>query len=141
MRLLAERLGYRGLALLIFGLIYGVLGYSVWANPEPMPELLHTHLPLWLRLAIWCGAGGVAVAVAVCVFLNANVARLERVAFGLLIVGPILRCTSFLWAVIAGSGLMWLAGVAVWLLLIALVSLVAAWPEPPKPQPALRESP
>ena len=134
MRRIAERLGYRGLALLIVGLIYGGIGWGVLAMPQYVPDLLHTHLPLAWRLCIWWISGGLAVLAALLTFARAHagaVDRIQRIAFGLMIIGPLQRFGSFAWATITGHTLDRFGGAMVWLLVLLLVALIAAWPEPP----------
>jgi hypothetical protein len=127
-------IGFRGAALLIFGIIYVFMGVAITFNPAPDPTLFHTQIPLPIRILIWAGAGAVAIVAA---FLP----RLEVIGFALLFIGPAERFLSFGWAMIAGPNLMRLTGVCVYLLHTALVVLIAAWPEPVPPRPSSEPSP
>jgi hypothetical protein len=89
--------------------------------------LIHTQIPLPIRIAIWSGAGIVAI-------LAAFLPRFEIIGFALLFIGPAERFLSFTVAMIAGPNLMRLTGVCVYLLHTALVVLIAAWPEPVVPR-------
>jgi hypothetical protein len=119
-------LGYRGAALIIFGIVFVLMGLAVTFNPTPDPALWHTLIPLPIRIFIWSGAGAVSI-------LGALLPRWETLGFCALFIGPFERFLSFAGALISEPNLMRLTGVLVYLLLAMLVVLVAAWPEPSPP--------
>jgi hypothetical protein len=115
--------GFRGAALLIFGIIYVFMGVAITFNRTVDPALIHTQIPFPIRVAIWSGAGVIAI-------LAAFMPRWEIIGFALLFIGPAERFLSFAVALISEPNLMRLTGVCVYLLHAALVVLIAAWPEP-----------
>jgi hypothetical protein len=125
--------GYRGAALLIFGIIYVFMGVAITFNRAVDPALIHTQIPFPIRIAIWSGAGMVAI-------LAAFLPRWEIIGFALLFIGPAERFLSFSVALLSEPNLMRLTGVCVYLLHAALVVLIAAWPEPVAVRPSSEES-
>lgn len=121
-----RRLGYRGLALTMFGAMFIVIGLGTWAHPGYVPELVHTHLPLWLRVGIWAGCGLVGM-------VTAWFARAQFVGFAALVIPPVERAYSYGYALVSGPNVERLSGTALYLLLAATLLLFAAWPEPTKP--------
>ena len=119
----ADRIGFRGLFLTMFGLMFFVIGLGVLANPAPDPYLWHTQLPIWFRLTIWGGAGLAAVCAA-------WQPRLQPVGFAALFVGPAERFVSFTGAMLLEPSFARLTGAALYLLLTLTVVLIASWPEP-----------
>jgi len=124
-RRIANRLKYRGLVLLMFGLIYVAVGLSVIHANDYAPDLIHTHLPTWFRVALWALPG--VVAVAVCADH-----KWQAIAFGLLFLGPCERAVSFLVAVNPFDGANYdrLPGALVYVLISLMVVLMASWPDP-----------
>lgn len=129
-RRLGRRLGYRGGLLLVFGLIWTVIGYAQITSPQP--DLRGLRILLWLPLDVWGWlwiASGLAAAAAA--FLPQG-----RDWPGFLMLPPI----TAMWA---GSYLItWILGdyprgwvaAAVWAALAAVPMLAAPLREPPRPK-------
>ena len=128
-RLRLGRLGYRGAALLMFGLIYVFIGLAVLTNTEVNPVLFHTQLPIWFRILIWSGAGGVATVAALA---KRRWPTMAHVGFGVLVIGPGERMLSYGRALIGEPAFNWLAATLIYLLLTGVVVLLPGWPEPPE---------
>lgn len=45
--IVGRRIGYRCLALAMFGSMFLAIGVGTLINPMPDPYLFHTHLPMW----------------------------------------------------------------------------------------------
>lgn len=123
----ARRIGYPGLVLIVFGWFWFLIGIGVYVQRggDYNVELIHTHLPLWLRVTLWvaCGLGAMAAA---------WFRRVHPLGFGLLILPPAERAFSYTLAFFHGPSLEWLVGAAVWCSMTFAVLLFAAWPEPPE---------
>lgn len=142
---LTRHLGHRGAFLLLFGVIWILVGVSLLPDTEtPMPPhvlMLFEHLPLWLRIAYWMAPGTVAV---VSAFLRGP--GHDTAGFALLIVAPIVRGGSYGWAWVAwmlsggqiGEDRGWL-GAVVWAALAGAILIVASWREPGGFVPHLHE--
>ena len=102
-----HRLGYRGLALTMFGAMFAVIGVGVLANPAQVPTLLHTMLPLELRVTLWVAAGVIGLATAWCT-------RCQIAGFTALFVPPAIRFCSYGWALFTEPNLGRLAGTALY---------------------------
>lgn len=137
--ILARRLGYRGLALVLFALAFVGIGVGLPSAPPAPPELLYSLIPLPIRVGVWIGCGVVALAGA----LSHRETWQDR-GFAVLLV-PLLgeRLLSYVGAVLVEDDtLRWFSGGFVWFLFSGLVTLIAAWPEPttatdPPPTPPL----
>lgn len=136
-RWLARHLGHRGAFLLLFGVIWILVGVSLLPDADiparpPHELLLFEHLPLWLRIAYWMAPGAVAFGSA---FLRGP--GHDTAGFALLIVAPILRGGSYAWAWVAwmasggrvGEDRGWL-GAVVWAALAGCILIVSSWREP-----------
>jgi hypothetical protein len=121
----AGRLGYPGLVLLVFGWFWFLIGVGVYVRPDYSPQLIHTHLPVWIRVTLWlvCGVGGMILAWS---------RRLHPVGFGLLVLPPAERSFSYSFAFFHGPSLVWLVAASVWCSMTFAVLLFASWPEPPE---------
>lgn len=124
---LARRLGYRGLALTMFGAMFAVIGVGVLGNPVRDAQLLHTLLPIWVRVGLWTVAGLSGV-------VTAWRARWQPLGFAALTIPPAERALSFTWAMISEPSIARLTGAAVYVLLSATIVLFSAWPEPTLPR-------
>lgn len=119
-RLLAERIGRRGAALLFFALLDVVICFGVLNAPRPLAPTyawMAGIMPLWLWAACW---GAVAVLCLVSAFLDSDtpafVAAIGiKVAWGLL--------SLFGWAV--GAVDRGYVSAGIWLAFAALVYLIA----------------
>ena len=121
----ARHVGYSGVVLAVFGWFWVLIGAGVFVRPDYHPELIHTHLPIWIRVGLWASCGAVAMALA-------WVRRMHPLGFGLLVLPPAERAFSYTLAFIHGPTLGWLVGAAVWCSMTFAVLLFAAWPEPPE---------
>ncbi|HET8588901.1 MAG TPA: hypothetical protein VFM01_04660 [Nakamurella sp.] len=118
-------LGVRGYTLLLCAFIWSLVGYGILAGRSTdSPGTFHDELPTWARLAIWFLPAGAAL-------LTAWAPRWDWVALGLLIVGPVIRCCSYLtsWALWLtehqGIRTGWYAA-ALYLALVGIVGIAAA---------------
>lgn len=135
---MTHRLGHRGLALLLLGLIWFVFGWGLFLEPEvPAPGAFHQMIPLPIRAAMWITAGSVAMAVGI-------KGRGGDDSWGhiALWVMPAERLLSY-----GGAWVLWLISAhtpveddlgypngwypaLVWLFVVVILRLVAAWPNP-----------
>lgn len=91
MRVIYRRLGLRGEAMVLLGIIWCLIGVGVVLGAAcESGGLLHTLVPLPLRIAVWVVSGVFAV-------WAAFFGRTE-LALGVLAVAPIVRAVSYLWA-------------------------------------------
>lgn len=118
-----RKFGYRGLILLMFGLIYVSIGLSVIGAHDYRQELVHTHLPVPVRVLIWCIPGVVSAVV------SAD-GKWQTLGFGLLFLPPAERAVSYFVAVVTVPTWQRLPAVLVYVLVLVTVTMVAAWPEP-----------
>jgi hypothetical protein len=118
-----HRLGYRGLVLLMFGIIYFCIGLSVINAHDYQPELVHTHLPIWFRVTLWCVPG--LVSVAVCLDH-----KWQALGFGMLFVPPAERAVSYTVAAITVPTLTRIPAALIYLVIVLTVTIIASWPEP-----------
>lgn len=121
----AHRLGYPGLVLFIFGWFWFWIGFAVVTRPDRDPFLIHTHLPVWIRVTLWAACGLVSMAFA-------WIRKLHPAGFFLLVVPPAERTLSYTWAMVQGPEWSYLVGVIIWSSMTAAVLLFASWPEPPE---------
>lgn len=128
---IVERIGFRGAALLLVGLIWVRFGYSVLQAPGYSPDLIHTHWPVWSRLALWWLTGGFAIVVALAKGVDSPSRWVQQLAFAGLWLAPFQRLASYTWSVFFGAGVVRLADALNWLFILALLVLLSAWPEPP----------
>lgn len=130
-----RRLGYRGVVLLLFGLVYICIGLAVLGESDYRPDLIHTRLPEWVRVAIWCVPGIVAV-------IAALDHKAQSWGFGLLFFPAAERCISFTLAwlptdssIVPGNfNGSRLTGALLYLLLMAIIVVIASWPDPAETQ-------
>lgn len=135
---MTRRLGHRGLWLLLLGLIWFAFGLGLFLEPEiPAPGAFHQMLPLPLRASFWM----LSAAVAIYIGLKG---RGQDDSWGhiALWVMPAERLLSY-----GGSWVLWLASqtpwlhdelgysngwypALVWLFVVVMLRLVAAWPNP-----------
>lgn len=117
------RLGYRGLILMSFGLIYIMIGLSVIAAHDYAPELVHTHLPKWFRIGLWCVPGLIAV-------LVAPQRNRQNIGFAVMFLPPAERAISYGVAVITVPTLTRVPAALIYLIIVVTITFFAAWPEP-----------
>ncbi|WNO26041.1 membrane protein [Arthrobacter phage Wildwest] len=144
-RWLASRLGRRGAALAVLGVIFMLVGLNAAIAPPTVDLsdrfLLHTLIPHPLQALLWIVPGGLA--------LWASIHKgPERDGFGFmaLVVPLILRIVSYLWSFVAylcglGTWPFGWASVLIWLAILALILIIAGWAEVPSgyaPRPRRR---
>jgi hypothetical protein len=117
-----KRVGYRGMVLLLFGTIYIFIGLAVIGADDYRPELIHTHLPTFVRVLIWDIPGLVAVGVAID-------DKMQAWGFGLLFIPPAERAVSFLVAAVTVPTWQRVPGLLIYLLLVVVIAVMAAWPD------------
>lgn len=133
-RWLAARLGRRGAALLVLGVIFMLVGLDVALAPDP-PDLdrflLHTLIPHPLRAALWLIPGALAIWASV-----HKGPGPDGFGFVALVVPLIIRIVSYVFSFVAfllGAGT-WAFGWAsalIWLAILALILIIAGWAEVP----------
>lgn len=121
----AGRIGYPGLVLIVFGWFWCWIGVGVLVRPDYNQQLIHTHLPIWVRFTLWAACGGASM-------ILAWFRRLHPGGFFLLVLPPAERTISYSIAFAHGPTWSWLVGLVVWCSMTAAVLLFAAWPEPPE---------
>lgn len=126
--------GTRSQVLFTLGLMWVALAIGLTQAPQPRIEpLLHTHIPLPCRVILWGAPGGVAL-------LAVWWRRLDRTAWGLLLVPPFERFISFLLGWGLGYSQGWI-GALIYGALVFLVNRCAkGLDRPPSPIP-LKEVP
>ncbi len=92
---LTERLGPRGLCLLLAGTAWVMLGVGIGLSIEPPSQLdgafvIHEQIPRGVRAALWACTGLVAIWAG----LRASPERDDSWGFGAIMVMPIERCAS-----------------------------------------------
>ena len=142
---LPARLGRRGSALLVLGLIWVLRGAGVLTTRDrvgPPPPYLHEQLTHGPLSAIWMTTGALAL-------LAAWRTHPGKDAFGFaaLVVPPILHVVSYAWGWLTlvtrhGEGsASSLSSALIWLSIVALILIIAGWAEapdgyaPPKERP------
>ena len=133
-RRLTRRLGAHGFGLVLIALVWGVIGLRELLEPPPVipASAWHGLIPSEIRLVIWWipAAGCLAAA------LDGNGPRRDSFALVSAIVPPAFIGASVTWAWLMGDhALGWYGGIF-YLALMAIVALVAAYPEeapPPNP--------
>lgn len=120
---------------MVLGLAFVGVGINAGLAPATTPDhyLLHTYLPPLAQAALWAIPGLIALHAA----LQRGTGR-DGYGFSALVVPLVLRIFSYL-----GSAIAYLMGlstwpyaftsVVVWLGLLALILIIAGWPEVPPP--------
>jgi MFS family permease len=143
-RWLARRLGRRGACLIVLGLAFIGVGINALLSGPPDTHhvgryLLHNYLPFWVEALLWAGAGLAAVHAS-----GKHGTGRDGYGFAALIVPLALRIVSYL-----GSFLAYLVGLSgwggggvsavVWTGLMALILIIAGWPEVEVPRRRRRD--
>lgn len=136
MSILTRRFGYRGTWLIILGVLWVLFGIGLLLRPEtPIPYALHQHIPVGIRAALWMLTGATAVGTGL---RGRDVDdSLGHVALWLM---PALRLLGFgaSWVLYVATSRLhahvgyedgWYRALA-WLLVVIMLHLVAAWPNP-----------
>lgn len=136
LRALRRRIGRRGAALLAWAFVDAVIGYSL-LDPASRPrgQLALTSYRAILSVAPFRVWGWLWISVAVICLVGAFGGRWDAYAFGAAIGIKLVWAGGLLtgWAAYhAYRG--WVAA-ATWLVLAALVSVIAGWPEPRRRKP------
>lgn len=129
----ARRIGFRGRALTLFGAVWVLIGVLVAQDPVLDLEhpILLELLPHSVRVALWISAGTAALITAWWPPGS------DRMGFIALVVPAGLRTGSYGWSAVMGAvtdqnigdATDWPQAIA-WGLVVALVLLIARWPEP-----------
>jgi hypothetical protein len=122
--------GRRGAFLLLFGLIYLVMGYALTlelTQPPPHARFLHDNFPWWIRATLWGGCGFVALITA---FVRD--ARFTIVGYTALSLPPAERLASYSlsWLVLDVDIRVAILGAIIYGALLTAILIVASWPEP-----------
>ena len=124
-----QRLGRRGTALILFAVIFTIYGLALAGSDPKRPGLgaLAEVIPVRALAGLWVVAG---LSGAVCALV-----RRTGVGFGVLMFMPLVWTASYGFTFLAwlttgeGQSLAW-AGALVWLQIVAVLVLIAGWPEP-----------
>lgn len=145
---LARRLGHRGAWLITLGALWALFGVGVLIGPEPhTPWALHQAIPLPIRAAGWIITGALAM-----ISGARGRGRSDALGHVALWIMPALRCISY-----AASWVLYIATTAltgrsvgydhgwflaaIWAVVIVMLHLVAAWPNPAAALPDPPEMP
>lgn len=115
-----DKLAARGVTLLMFGLIWTIIGIDVVYDPTDAgrnTDLIYTRLPIWFRCSVWAVPGLLAVAA----FRNR---RLQPIAFGMLTVAPVERLIGYIWAVLGDGNFDRISGGLVYLIVALMMPLL-----------------
>jgi hypothetical protein len=133
-RWLRARLGRRGLALVVFSLVFALTGLA--ALLEPVQDdgrfILYTYLPVPLRLVLWF------VPAALGLWSAFRGAGRDALGFSALVVPASIVAFSYAWssvgylAGLTDYALGW-TGFGRWLLVLALILIVSGWKEADAP--------
>lgn len=131
-------LGRRGAMLLVFGVLWIIMGAGTTQTPlDPDSPLVHERFPEGLRGSLWLATGALAI-----FYAWRPPGLRDAVGFVALYAMPATRVLSFGWAYldhlipwIGGPGQddAW-RGAVVYAAMIAAVVITAGWPEPPHQQ-------
>lgn len=133
-RWLASRLGRRGAALAVLGVIFLLVGINTATTPPPPNMegfLLHTLIPTPIQVLLWTVPGALA--------LYASIHRgpgPDGFGFNALVVPLIVRIVSYVISFVAflvgeSSHPYGLFSALIWLAILALVLIIAGWAEVP----------
>jgi len=131
------RLGRRGLALVVFSLVFALTGLRALLAPteDDGRFILYTFLPVPLRLVLWF------VPAALGLWAALRGTGRDALGFAALVVPATAIAFSYVWSWVgyfAGMtdwSLGW-TGAARWLLVLALVLIVSGWKEADEPPPS-----
>jgi hypothetical protein len=139
---LRARLGRRGLALIVFGLTFALTGLRAILTPSEDEGrfILYTLLPVPLRVALWM------VPAALAIWAAFRGTGRDAIGFSALVVPSSIVALSYVWSWVGylvgltDWPLGW-TGAGRWLLVLALVLIIAGWKEAeePPPVPTLKE--
>ncbi|UJQ86811.1 membrane protein [Arthrobacter phage Reedo] len=146
-RWLAGRLGRRGAALLILGIIFVLVGLDIWLNsPEPDFDrfLLHTFIPFPINAGLWIVPGALAIWAST----HRGPAN-DGFGFNALVIPVIIRIVSYVFSFVAflfgeGNFPFGLASAAIWTSILALILIIAGWAEVPgyvRRRPSRKQAP
>lgn len=133
MRWVLRHLGYRGIALILLGCNWALIGAQLASETarkiDPDAAILHELIPTPVRVWLWVGCGAAAIT---CALAN----RLQGLGFALALVMPVERAVSHAWSWQAhvvpgepgGAPDAWALSLR-WLVIVALVLLMSRWRE------------
>lgn len=130
-----RHLGRRGKVLLALGVAWMLQGYAIAEDAVLQPVdtngLFHLALPVPLRVSLWVGCGALA-----CLAAWYQAPRYQAIGFAALVLMPFERCLSY-----AGGWVIYLilgaesgyeqgwSSAATWGAVVAVIMVVADWPE------------
>lgn len=125
MKWLRNRVGHRGACLLFFAVLDLIYG-PILIVQDPLPGSPVAYLAVnWPPLPVW----GVAWTAVGLVCLVQAFMRRDQIAFACAMAIKFLWATAHLWALLDGAHRA-LASVIIWMWAVALVGVIATWPEP-----------
>lgn len=128
-----RHLGYRGMALILLGCNWALIGAQLAAETsrkiDPDAAILDELIPMPVRVWLWVGCGAVVITCGL-------VDRLQGIGFALALVMPVGRAVSHAWSWQAhvvpgepgGAPDAWALSLR-WLVIVALVLLMSRWRE------------
>ncbi|OII27563.1 hypothetical protein [Frigoribacterium sp. MCBA15_019] len=136
-RRVRERLGRRGLALVVFSLVFALTGLRAILAPteDDGRFILYTFLPVPMRVILWF------VPAALGLWAAFRGTGRDAIGFSALVIPATAIAFSYVWswvgyfAGLTDWSLGW-TGAARWLLVLALVLIVSGWKEADEPPPS-----
>lgn len=127
--MLRRRVGHRGACLLFFAILDLIYGTILVTLPTPIPgtNILNYINHHWPPLPVW---GGAWITVGLVCAIHAFRYR-DTPGFVAAMFIKFSWATAYAWAWLDGAGLLALAGAAIWTMTVALVAIIATWPEVP----------
>lgn len=120
--------GRRGAFLLVLALGWAALGFQTWTQRNIPDTMLHHEIPDVLRVGLWWVPAAAAIFYAF--------RQVDWPAYPLLILAPIVRGVSYMWATFTwlitdgaeGAGRAW-ASAPIYFVSVFVILLIAGWPE------------
>lgn len=125
----SRRIGYKGTAFVVLGVMFIILGAANIGGPRPSPQAMENMrvllelMPIEGWYTAWILAG-------LCAIVAAFAPKMESLAAGLSSFVPITTAACYFFTAVLGLGYRaWAAGI-LYSLIAVLVGVVAIWPDP-----------
>lgn len=130
-RYFRDRVGRRGLVLLLFGLAWAIQGSAYFIlGPLGSGQFMHDRLPLWVQGSLWITTGGLGMVAAV-----VHKGRSDTFGFMAVTAMPMWLGISYLLGAVTygwdkdSRWVLGLLGFSIYGIVALALSVVAAWPE------------